>query len=211
MTQHSKRAPGLPPEQPLGQSQNPVPGQAASQPRIMRGATVPPDHREDLAWPAPELPLGIVLVEPRIPPNVGAASRICAAIGAPLHLVGEVTYREDHPARRRAGLDYWHLVEKIHHADWAALLGAYPDRRYHLLSVRAERSVYDVSFTPGDLLVFGSEDSGLPPEITDAHPEACLRIPMIRGVRSLNVTSAVAIVAFEAARQIAAFPVNLKA
>jgi tRNA (cytidine/uridine-2'-O-)-methyltransferase len=146
--------------------------------------------------------LGVVLVEPRIPPNVGAASRICAAIGAPLHLVGQVTYREDHPARRRAGLDYWHLVEKVHHADWAALRHAMPDRRFHLFAVRAGRSLYDVRFTPGDLLVFGSEDDGLPAAITDAHPDECLRIPMVRGVRSLNVASAVAIAAYEAARQI---------
>ena len=172
------------------------------QPPIMRGATLPPDHRDDLAWPAPDPPLGIVLVEPRIPPNVGAASRICAALGAPLHLVGKLTYREDHPARRRAGLDYWDVVEKIYHADWDALRRACPDRRFHLLSVHAGRSLYDVRFTPGDLLVFGSEDDGLPNSITDAHPEECLRIPMVRGVRSLNVSSAVAIAAYEAARQL---------
>ncbi len=168
----------------------------------MRGATLPGDDRDDLAWPIGDPSLGIVLVEPRIPPNVGAASRICAAIGAPLHLVGKLTYREDHPARRRAGLDYWHLVEKIHHADWAALRSAFPDRRFHLLSVYAERSLYDVRFTPGDLLVFGSEDDGLPAAITGAHPDECVRIPMVRGVRSLNVTSSVAIAAFEAARQL---------
>ncbi len=168
----------------------------------MRGATLPGDDRDDLAWPIGDPPLGIVMVEPRIPPNVGAASRICAAIGAPLHLVGKLTYREDHPARRRAGLDYWHLVEKIHHADWAALRSAFPDRRFHLLSVYAERSLYDVRFTPGDLLVFGSEDDGLPATITSAYPDECVRIPMVRGVRSLNVTSSVAIAAFEAARQL---------
>jgi len=187
-----------PPNQPSGRP----PSQVPSRPPIMRGATLPPDNRDDLAWPVSDPPFGIVLVEPRIPPNVGAASRICAALGAPLHLVGEVTYRDDHPARRRAGLDYWHLVEKIHHADWAALRTALPDRRFHLLSVHAERSLYDVRFTPGDLLVFGSEDDGLPSVVTQAHPEACLRIPMVRGVRSLNVTSAVAITAYEAARQV---------
>ncbi len=174
------------------------------QPPIMRGAKLPPEDRSDLAWPAPDLPLGIVLVEPRIPPNVGAASRICAAIGAPLHLVGRQTFKEDHPARRRAGLDYWHVVEKIHHADWGALRSACPDQRFHLLSTSADRSLYEVRFAPGDLLVFGSEDDGLPASILEAHPEACLRIPMVRGVRSLNVTSAVAIVAYEAARQLAA-------
>lgn len=179
--------------------------QSPDQPPIMRGATLPPGDRDDLAWGVPDPPLGIVMVEPRIPPNVGAASRICAAIGAPLHLVGKQTYREDHPARRRAGLDYWHLVEKIHHADWAALRRACPansNRRFHLLSVHAERSLYDVQFAPGDLLVFGSEDDGLPAAITTAHPDECIRIPMVRGVRSLNVTSSIAIAAYEAARQI---------
>ncbi len=170
-------------------------------PSFMRGATLPPEDRTDLAWSVPEAPLGIVLVEPKIPPNVGAVSRICAALGAPLHLVGRLTYREDHPARRRAGLDYWPLVEKAYHEDWAALRASCPGRRFHLLSVRAGRSLYEVRFEPGDLLAFGSEDDGLPAAITEAHPEECVRIPMVRGVRSLNLASSVAIAAYEAARQ----------
>ncbi|MFH2009415.1 MAG: tRNA (cytidine(34)-2'-O)-methyltransferase [bacterium] len=173
-----------------------------SNPPIMKGATVPAPGRPDLVLPLLEPPLGVVLVEPRIPPNVGATSRICAAIGAPLYLVGELTYREDHPARRRAGLDYWHLVEKHHLASFGELRERNPAGRFHLFSTHADRSLFDVSFESGDFLVFGSEDDGLPEAITDAYPEECVRIPMLRGVRSLNVTSAVAIACYEAARQV---------
>lgn len=169
----------------------------------MPGAFVPAPERSDLVVSLLEPPLRIVLVEPRIPPNVGAVSRICAALGAPLVLVGPVTFREDHPARRRAGLDYWHLVEKIPLPGFDALVERFPEAGLHLFSTRAGRSLYQVAFRPGDLLVFGSEDDGLPGAIQDAHPEACVRIPMVRGVRSLNLSSSVAIAAYEAARQLA--------
>jgi tRNA (cytidine/uridine-2'-O-)-methyltransferase len=175
-----------------------------SQSTVMPGAHLPDPRREDLLVEVPVPPLRVVLVEPRIPPNVGAVSRICAAVGAPLVLVGPVTFREDHPARRRAGLDYWHLVEKIHLQDFQGLLRAYPEVGMHLFSTRAGSSLYEAVFSAGDLLIFGSEDDGLPGWIQDAHPEACVRIPMVRGVRSLNLSSAVAIGVFEAVRQLAA-------
>ncbi len=173
-----------------------------SDPPVMRGANVPDPARPELLIPAPEPPLRIVLTEPRIPPNVGAVSRICAAIGAPLVIVGEVTFREDHPARRRAGLDYWTRVQKVYLPDFDALQAAFPESRFHLLSTRAGRSLYDVVFSPGDLLMFGSEDDGLPMDLQEAYPEACVRIPMVRGVRSLNLSSSVAIVGYEAVRQL---------
>lgn len=174
-----------------------------SQPPIMPGAVLPESHREDLLVAPLAPPLRVVLVEPRIPPNVGAVSRLCAAVGAPLVLVGPVTFREDHPARRRAGLDYWHLVEKIHLPAFGALGETFPGAGMHLFSTRAGRSLFQVAFQPGDLLIFGSEDDGLPAGIQDAHPEACVRIPMVRGVRSLNLSSSVAIAVYEAARQLA--------
>lgn len=171
---------------------------------VMRGANLPDQGRPDLVISRATPPFSLVLVEPRIPPNVGAVSRICAAVGAPLVLVGPVTFREDHPARRRAGLDYWDLVEKTQFPGYEALCERFPGATKHLFCTRAGRSFFDVTYRPGDLLVFGSEDDGLPPAILDAHPEACVRIPMVRGVRSLNLSSSVAIAAYEAVRQLRA-------
>lgn len=172
---------------------------------MMRGAKLPASDRLDLAVPRLEPPLRVVLVEPRIPPNVGAVSRLCAALGSPLVLVGRMTFQEDHPARRRAGLDYWDRVEKVYLPNFEAARRAYPEGELHLFSTGSGVGLYERAFSPGDLLVFGSEDDGLPAGLLDAHPEACVRIPMVRGVRSLNLSSSVAIAAFEAMRQVA-FP-----
>jgi tRNA (cytidine/uridine-2'-O-)-methyltransferase len=168
----------------------------------MRGARLPDPGRPELVVSPSKPPLRIVLLEPRIPPNVGAVSRICAAMGAPLVIVGAVTFQEDHPARRRAGLDYWPLVDKVYLPDFEALREAFPVSRFHLLTTRAGRSLYQVRFGAGDLLVFGSEDEGLPADLQEAHPRACVRIPMVRGVRSLNLSSSVAIAGYEATRQL---------
>ncbi len=173
-----------------------------SEPSVMRGANLPDPSHPELAIEPPEPPLRLVLFEPRIPPNVGAVSRICAAMGSPLVIVGKVTFREDHPARRRAGLDYWPLVEKVYLPDFEGLRAAYPEARFHLFSTKAGRSLYEVTFRPGDLLVFGSEDDGLPVALQEAHPQACVRIPMVRGVRSLNLSSSAAIAGYEAVRQV---------
>lgn len=168
----------------------------------MRGAAPVDPERPDLALPTAVARLGIVLVEPKIPPNVGAVSRICATLGCPLFLVGPVTFREDHPASRRAGLDYWPLVTKHYLPDLDALRAREPGARLHLFTTKGRRSLWDVGVRAGDLLVFGSETEGLPREIVEAHPEDTVRIPMVDGVRSLNLSSAVAVAAFEAARQV---------
>ena len=175
-----------------------------SETKIMRGAKLPAPECPELTLPRFDPPLRIVLVEPRIPPNVGAASRICAALGAPLYLVGKLTFQEDHPARRRAGLDYWQVVEKVRLGSFDDLLAQHPDARFHLFSTGAGRSLFEVSFEAGDFLVFGSEDDGLPKELLKKHAAACVRIPMVRGIRSLNVTNAIGIAAYEAARQLVA-------
>lgn len=149
----------------------------------------------------------VVLVEPEIPPNTGNIARLCAATSSPLHLVGRLGFRIDEHAVRRAGLDYWHLVQVHQHADFEhaeAELDLEPPNSTWLLTGKAERSIYDVNFHPGDALVFGKESTGLPQALLESRPEAALAIPTIGAVRSLNLANAVSITLYEALRQVGA-------
>jgi tRNA (cytidine/uridine-2'-O-)-methyltransferase len=157
-----------------------------------------------LRAPRVEAPFHVVLVEPEIPPNTGNIARLCAATGCPLHLVGRLGFRIDEHAVRRAGLDYWHLVDVRQHADLAAAEAAIGAPRTWLLSGKATRSYLDVGFQAGDALVFGKESVGLPGELLEARAEQVIGIPTLGGVRSLNLSNAVAVVVFEALRQIGA-------
>ncbi len=143
----------------------------------------------------------VVLHEPEIPPNTGSVARTCAATTSPLHLVEPLGFRIDEHSVRRAGLDYWHLVDLRVHRDWQAFLGAEPHRRLHLFCANASRSFLEADFVPGDALVFGKESVGLPASLLDAHPERVWAIPTSGEVRSLNLSNAVAIVLYEALRR----------
>lgn len=160
---------------------------------------------------APRLsdPLHVVLVEPEIPPNTGAVARTCAATGSPLHLVGELGFRIDEQSVRRAGLDYWPLVDLRRHASWEAFLAAEPRRPLHLFSANAERSYLEAEIRPGDALVFGRESVGLPRSILDRYPERTVGIPTLGEVRSLNLSNAVAIALYEALRRAGALDSRL--
>ncbi len=146
--------------------------------------------------------LNVVLVQPKIPPNVGAISRTCAAAGCPFFIVGPVAFREDHPARKRAGLDYWDLADKSWVEDWDAMAAAHPGARFFFFTKKAERSLYDISFEQGDFLVFGSETDGLPDSILPDYPEYLVRIPMRPGIRSLNLATSVGVALYEGLRQL---------
>lgn len=143
----------------------------------------------------------IVLVEPEIPPNTGAVARTCAATGSPLHLIRPLGFRIDEQSVRRAGLDYWHLVDLHVHDDFEAFRTSQATTRLHLFSSGAERSYLDADFRPGDALVFGKESVGLSPELLRQHGERVWGIPTSGAVRSLNLSNSVAIVLFEALRQ----------
>lgn len=146
-----------------------------------------------------------MLVEPEIPPNTGNIARLCAATRTPLHLVGKLGFSIDEHAVRRAGLDYWHLVDLHTHENLQlARQHIGESARHWLLSGRADRSYLDVAFEPGDAFVFGRESVGLPMPLLDQHPERVIGIPMLGEVRSLNLANAVAIVLFEALRQVGA-------
>ena len=143
--------------------------------------------------PLVEPPLQVVLVSPQIPPNTGNVARTCAVTGARLHLVGPLGFSLDEKELRRAGLDYWQEISPEVHRDWPefearALRGQ--TEKLHLFSARAGRSLFQVSFAPGDFLVFGQEQLGLPPALLDAWPERQVGIPMREGMRSLNLAVA---------------------
>lgn len=150
-------------------------------------------------------PIHVVLVEPEIPPNTGNIARLTAAACSPLHLVGPLGFRVDDQAVRRAGLDYWPLVDLRRHHDFSHFLHAFakesPAGRLHVFDVSAERSVLDAEFRPGDALVFGKESVGLPPALLEAHRDRLVGIPMAGAVRSLNLSNAVSIALFEALRR----------
>jgi tRNA (cytidine/uridine-2'-O-)-methyltransferase len=146
----------------------------------------------------------VVLVEPEIPPNTGNVARLCAATASPLHLVGPLGFRIDEHSVRRAGVDYWHLVDIRRHLDFAHFAHEHAKDgggRLHLFSAIAERSYLDAAFAPGDALVFGRESVGLSEELLAQHPDRVVGIPTLGAVRSLNLANAVGIALFEALRQ----------
>ena len=144
----------------------------------------------------------VALVEPEIHPNTGNIARLCAANGLPLHIVGNPGFRLDDRSVRRAGLDYWPFVDLRRETDWKELLRGLDNSRCFLFSKRAARLHTSVRYRSGDCLIFGSESKGLPEELLQSHIDQCLRIPMrTNHVRSLNLSSAVAIAVYEALRQ----------
>jgi tRNA (cytidine/uridine-2'-O-)-methyltransferase len=149
-------------------------------------------------------PFRLVLIEPEIPQNTGNIARLAAATQSPLHLVGRLGFRIDEHAVRRAGLDYWHLVELEQNLDLPHFQHAHPDARLRLFSAVATKSYLEADFRPGDALVFGKESVGLDPDLLAAHPDAVFGIPTLGAVRSLNLANAVSIVLYEALRQVGA-------
>ncbi len=146
----------------------------------------------------------IVLVEPEIPPNTGNVIRLAANTGCTLHLVEPLGFSMEDRLMRRAGLDYHEYANVIKHANWQAFLDTCkPDAsRLFALTTKGTRSVHDVAFESGDWLVFGSETKGLAPELRDSLDSSqWLRLPMLAGQRSLNLSNAVAVTVFEAWRQ----------
>ena len=144
------------------------------------------------------LAVDILLVQPEIPHNTGCAARLAAATGVALHLVEPLGFSLEDRYLKRAGLDYWPQVELHVHPDWAAALGALAAgssravaSRLKLFSARGGQVLFDVEFRPDDVLVFGSESSGLPGELLVAHADARVYVPIRPGVRSLNLANVV--------------------
>lgn len=144
--------------------------------------------------------LNIVMVEPEIPQNTGNVARTCAATGARLHLVEPMGFKVDDKKLKRAGLDYWHLLDITYYKDLDDFF-ARNDGPFYYFSTKARRKYSDVVYPNNAYLVFGKETRGLPEELLKANPDACVRIPMISEARSLNLSNSVAIGVYEALRQ----------
>lgn len=143
----------------------------------------------------------VVLVEPEIPQNTGNIARTCAATGCVLHLVRPLGFELSDKYLKRAGLDYWNLVEVRVHDDFGQIQREYPSARFRFFTTKAPRAYTEADYREGDFLVFGRETKGLDEELLVAHPQECVRIPMIGESRSLNLSNAVAIAVYEGLRQ----------
>lgn len=145
----------------------------------------------------------IVLLEPRIPGNVGTIGRLAYAMDCTLHLIkpygfGEITEKEV----RRAGLDYWYDLEIYEYENIEEFWDKNPLNDRHFYATTKTKQVYfDVDYKKGDYFYFGREDAGLPEDMLDKHKEGCITIPMTNDARSLNIANSVSIVAYEALRQ----------
>lgn len=150
----------------------------------------------------------VVLYEPEIPQNTGNIARTCAVTGTNLHLIKPLGFSVSDRYLKRAGLDYWHLVNIEYHESFAELRAKYPHNNFYFATTKGKRFYTQVNYTPDDFLVFGPETRGLPKGLLEANEPYCIKIPMREDTRSLNLSNSVAIVLYEALRQLG-FP-NLK-
>ena len=146
--------------------------------------------------------MNIVLYQPEIPPNTGNIARTCACVGASLHLIRPLGFSTDEKAVRRAGLDYWDKLDIHYYDSLEELFTTYQESNFYFTTKFAANHYTEVDYTAEDFLVFGRETAGLPDYILEDYPEQCIRIPMRKNIRSLNLSNAVSIVVYEALRQI---------
>ena len=145
--------------------------------------------------------LNIVLVEPEIPQNTGNIARTCAATGAALHLVRPMGFGPDDKKLKRAGLDYWHLLDITYYDDLNDFLEKTKGGKYFFFSTKGTHRHSDIEYPDNCYLVFGKETRGLPEHLLMQYPEQTLRIPMMDEARSLNLSNSVAIAVYETLRQ----------
>ena len=145
--------------------------------------------------------LNIVLVEPEIPANTGNIARTCAATGSVLHLIKPLGFDISDKAVKRAGLDYWHLVDVRVYENLEDFFEKTGAKDIWLLTTKAPRAYTEAAFSPDCWLLFGKETKGLPETLLAEHFDRCLRIPIRSEARSLNLSNSVAVVTFEALRQ----------
>ncbi|MCD7729604.1 MAG: tRNA (uridine(34)/cytosine(34)/5-carboxymethylaminomethyluridine(34)-2'-O)-methyltransferase TrmL [Clostridia bacterium] len=143
----------------------------------------------------------IVLVEPEIPQNTGNIARTCAATKCRLHLVRPLGFEVSDKYLKRAGLDYWNLVEIFYYDSFDEVRQRNPDANFWFFTTKARKDHCSVSYGEGDFLVFGKETKGLDENLLLANPSSCVRIPMLEEARSLNLSNSVAVAVYEALRQ----------
>jgi tRNA (cytidine/uridine-2'-O-)-methyltransferase len=143
----------------------------------------------------------IVLVEPEIPANTGNIARTCAATGAVLHLVRPLGFSVADKYLKRAGLDYWSLVDINYYDSFSELENEYSNANFYFVTTKGGKWYTDINYPSGSFLVFGKETQGLPACLLEANKNRCIRIPMVEPARSLNLANSVAVVLYEALRQ----------
>lgn len=148
--------------------------------------------------------INVVLYQPEIPPNTGNIARTCAITGAKLHLIKPLGFSIDEKSVKRAGLDYWHLLELEVHESLDDFLEKYGDQEMFLSTTKAEKYYADVTYTEDCFIVFGRETSGLPTVMHERYKENRIKIPMRNNeaARSLNLSNSAAIIIYEALRQL---------
>lgn len=146
--------------------------------------------------------IGIILHQPEQPGNTGTIGRSCVCAGASLHLIEPIGFRLTDRFIRRAGLDYWERLSLTRYMNYETFLAEHPGARIWYVTTKGHTTYTDVSYGPDDYLMFGRESAGIPEEILSQHPESCIRIPMMPGERSLNLSNSVSIVLYEALRQL---------
>lgn len=145
--------------------------------------------------------LNIVLIEPEIPQNTGNIARTCAATGAKLHLVEPMGFKVDDKKLKRAGLDYWYLLDITYYSSTEDFFKKNPDASFFYFSTKANKKYTDIEYPDKTFIVFGKETAGLPEKLLHDNPETTVRIPMISDARSLNLSNSVAIATYEILRQ----------
>lgn len=145
--------------------------------------------------------LNIVLLEPEIPANTGNIGRTCAAAGARLHLIEPLGFRLDEKSLRRAGMDYWKDLDVATYIDYGEFTARNPGARIYMATTKAEKAYTEVCYEPDCYIMFGKESAGIPEELLVKHRGDCVRIPMLEGIRSLNLGNSAAIILYEALRQ----------
>ncbi len=145
----------------------------------------------------------IVLIEPEIPQNTGNISRTCAVTNTSLHLVGKLGFSTDDKHLKRAGLDYWRLLDIHYHDTFEDLEALYPNSKFFMATTKTTQNHTDVEFGMDDFIVFGKETAGIPDELLERHKDTCIRIPMLKNpmARSLNLGNSAAVIIYEALRQ----------
>lgn len=144
--------------------------------------------------------LNIVLVEPQIPQNTGNIARTCSVTGARLHIIKPMGFEIDDKKLKRAGLDYWHELDITYYENLNDFFSK-NEGSFYFFTTKARHNYCDVTYPDNAYLFFGREDAGLPEELLKANPDTCLRIPMRKNIRSLNLSNSVAIGVYEVLRQ----------
>jgi len=145
--------------------------------------------------------MNIILHQPEIPGNTGNIGRTCVATGTPLHLIEPLGFRLDEKSIRRAGMDYWKDLDVHRYINFGEFRERHPGARIWMATTKAKQTYTEARYGEGDYIMFGRESAGIPEEILVENEENCIRIPMLPGIRSLNLSNAVAVVLYEALRQ----------